>query len=279
MASLGRLLREARQRQEGDLSLIAAQLRISAHYLAAIEQDDLSKLPGGFFTRSFYRQYAAHLGFSEPEIETELDRLMSRENVPLLPGQGPRKEGSDLPPLPTYAERPRPSARKIVTALAALVTVVVGCGFVYQFWFSGDRRSLQVAAPEPGVTSPVPSGPPPDKLASLAVSAAEDSGTQLRLEIEADEEVWVQITAGGERVFQGLLRGSESKQLTGLEDARLLVGNAGGLRIYWNGKSIGPIGERGEVRLVRLTPEGPKVTNPREAPPASEDGNASSTQS
>jgi hypothetical protein len=276
-SSLGRRLRDARQRQEGDLSLIAAQLRIGAQYLAAIEEDDLSKLPGGFFTRSFYRQYAIYLGIGESEIQLELDRLMSRENAPLLPGQGPRKEGSDLPPLPSYAERPR-SARRVVTAVAALVGVVAGCGFVYQFWFSGDRGSVLGSAPESAVTSSSDAHPSAG-LAPVAAAATEDSDAPLRLEIEADEEVWVQITAGGERVFQGLLQRSESKQLTGLENARLLVGNAGGIRIYWNGKSIGPIGERGEVRLVRLTPEGPEVTNPRDAPPASEDGNASSTQS
>jgi hypothetical protein len=101
----------------------------------------------------------------------------------------------------------------------------------------------------------------------------------LRLQIESDEEVWVQITAGGERVFQGLLQQSETKQLTGLEEARVLVGNAGGLRIYWNGKPIGPIGERGEVRVVRLTPEGPRVSDPRRATPTPADENGSSSRS
>ena len=119
------------------MALIAAQLRISARYLEAIENDDLSILPGGFFSRSFYRQYAAFLGLSEAEIRVEVDRLLSAESTPFLPGQEPRKEGSDLPPLPSYADR-RVQNRKVVSAVAALVLVVAGCAAAYRVWQSWD---------------------------------------------------------------------------------------------------------------------------------------------
>ncbi len=40
------------------------------------------------------------------------------------------------------------------------------------------------------------------------------------------------------------------------EKIRLLIGNAGGLDVSLNGKPIGPIGPRGQVRIVELTPNG-----------------------
>ena len=36
----------------------------------------------------------------------------------------------------------------------------------------------------------------------------------------------------------------------------LLIGNAGGLEISLNGKPIGPVGPRGQIRIVELTPAG-----------------------
>ena len=40
------------------------------------------------------------------------------------------------------------------------------------------------------------------------------------------------------------------------------IGNAGGVDVQWNGKSIGPIGARGQVRTVRFTRENFKILEP-----------------
>ena len=50
-----------------------------------------------------------------------------------------------------------------------------------------------------------------------------------------------------------------SRTISGVENARLVVGNAGGVKIATNGKDIGPIGLPGQVRTVTLSPEGPKI--------------------
>jgi hypothetical protein len=38
-----------------------------------------------------------------------------------------------------------------------------------------------------------------------------------------------------------------------------IVGNAGGLEMTVNGKSVGPIGPHGEIRLLELTPAGARI--------------------
>jgi transcriptional regulator with XRE-family HTH domain len=281
MSSLGQRLRETREQQGGSLSLIAAQLRIGARYLEAIEDDKVELLPGGFFARSFYRQYAEHLGIDPAEIQADIDRLMGGEATPLLPGQGPRKEGSDLPPLPSYAGR-RGHNRKILSAVAALVLVVAACATVYRYLLTGERAPTLtgVETVEAPAVETNPAQPGADVMAAVDQAlSSEDSDGPMSLEIEADEEVWVDITVGGERVFRGLLRRNETKQLTGVEEARLLVGNAGGVRIYWNGNPVGRIGSRGQVRVVKLTPDGTQVTDPRQAPPTQDDGAAPSSRS
>jgi hypothetical protein len=76
------------------------------------------------------------------------------------------------------------------------------------------------------------------------------------LNLSASEETWLSISSGGKQIFAGVLEPEETKTVSGLEMARLKVGNAGGLNVQWNGKEIGPIGGKGQVRVVVFTPEG-----------------------
>ena len=52
-----------------------------------------------------------------------------------------------------------------------------------------------------------------------------------------------------------MLQPSQTKTLRASDVAKMKVGNAGGLEVRWNGKPIGPIGPRGQVRVVLFTPE------------------------
>jgi cytoskeletal protein RodZ len=273
--NLGERLRSAREAQNGDLHQIAAELRIKASYLEAIEAGDASRLPGGFFTRSFVRQYARRLGLEEKNLDAELNALLAGEAVPLLPGEEPDKGGTDLPPLPRYARR-RPQQQKVLSAVAVLVLVIAGCAAAYWYLVSSE------SAPARTVQAPPRPEPVTRAEAAAAKPAAAPAETHapegpLWLHLEAEQEVWVEITSGEETLFSGLLRASESKKLTGLEEARLVIGNAGGLRIYWNGKPVGPIGRPGQVRIVKVTPEGAEIKSPRPTSPNQEDGNGPST--
>jgi hypothetical protein len=53
-----------------------------------------------------------------------------------------------------------------------------------------------------------------------------------------------------------------SRRLSGNDRASLFVGNAGGIDIRVNGKSLGAIGSRGQLTTVLITPEGVNITNP-----------------
>jgi cytoskeleton protein RodZ len=78
----------------------------------------------------------------------------------------------------------------------------------------------------------------------------------VRVDLSAGESTWVQIVSDGKRVFSEVLRPHETKVVQASERVRLVIGNAGGLDVSLNGKSIGPIGPRGQVRVIDLTPAG-----------------------
>jgi len=85
------------------------------------------------------------------------------------------------------------------------------------------------------------------------------------LNLSATEKTWISITSDGKQIFSGILQPSQTKTLTGLEVAKMKVGNAGGLEVRWNGKSIGPIGPRGQVRELLFTPENFRIIQPTPA--------------
>src|SRR5438105_10809947 len=58
----GSKLREARGRRGVSLREIADRTKISVAVLEALERNDVSRLPGGIFSRAFVRSYAVEVG-------------------------------------------------------------------------------------------------------------------------------------------------------------------------------------------------------------------------
>ena len=67
--SLG--LSKLRQKQGVTLEHIADKTKISIRFLRAIEAEEFEKLPGGLFSTSYIRQYAAAIGLDEDQLLTQ----------------------------------------------------------------------------------------------------------------------------------------------------------------------------------------------------------------
>jgi len=259
MTSVGSILRKERESQGRAIAEIAAELCVTQRYLQAIEHDDTAGVPGLFFYKNFARQYAAILRIEAGRIQPALDALQPSE---------------DAPPTPTICV-----PNKLVQAtnrrhipdismgwsVAGLVLVLIGCSGVYAWWKRVPQGPTPVAAvvltqrttPVAMVSSPLPSMLPE---AQAAVGTAEASSVVLKL--SATERTWLSISSDGKEIFAGILQPSESKTLTGLDRATMKVGNAGGIDVLWNGKSISPLGTRGQVLTIKITPQDFEIVPP-----------------
>jgi len=65
-SDFGGKLREARERRGVSLRQIANATKIAVSVLEALERNDISRLPGGIFSRAFVRSYAVEVG-ADPE--------------------------------------------------------------------------------------------------------------------------------------------------------------------------------------------------------------------
>src|SRR5262245_42567747 len=86
-------LTQSRKRAGISLEQIAERTKISLRFLRAIEAEEFEKLPGGIFTTSYLRQYAAAIGYGETELLDHYDRKMNRVPSPKAPQRAPSSRG------------------------------------------------------------------------------------------------------------------------------------------------------------------------------------------
>lgn len=79
------------------------------------------------------------------------------------------------------------------------------------------------------------------------------------LSAEASQAVWVQIKADNAKALNFMMKPGEKREWTVAEKVQIVVGNAGGLSLQWDGKTLPPIGKAGAV--VRLQLPDPKLTD------------------
>ena len=77
----GARLREARERRGVSLRVIADATKISVRVLQALEDNDISRLPGGIFSRGFVRAYALEVGLDPEETIAEFITRFPVETV------------------------------------------------------------------------------------------------------------------------------------------------------------------------------------------------------
>ncbi len=103
-------------------------------------------------------------------------------------------------------------------------------------------KPVQTPAP-PAVTPPPP-------------SQASNPNAAVRVELMADEPVWVLAKTDGKYLFSGTLEPNKIRTVEANSTVVLRLGNAGGVNITLNGKAIGTVGPKGQIRTVQLTSGG-----------------------
>jgi cytoskeletal protein RodZ len=222
--------------------------------LEALERSDLSRLPGGIFTRAFIRAYAQEVGLDP-------DRTI-QDFIAELP---PDAAHATSHPVAMEDGEKLESDRKAVTT--AIRLVVISAPIIGLVMYYGTGRvpadPTPVAAPAVEAVTPESAGPSLP-LEPVAV-AAEPVGpaavpqpvatpdSELAMEIAPRSSCWVSVNADGERVFSGMMSAGEKHTVTAKEQIVLNVGDAGAFVYTLNGRPGRALGAPGEVVSTRIT--------------------------
>jgi cytoskeleton protein RodZ len=254
MTSLGDTLRAERMRRGMDLTTLAAKTKIRRDILEAIERNQFDSIPGGAYRPSFLRQYAQALGLDEAEAIAAFHQ---------------QYEEPDLP-LPTPPKNTRPRRILELGWVLAIAAAVLG---VYKIAESlhatspwkvmGIRAQMaqtstpsKPSAPSNSMPSKPPAPPPAVSDNTGSADRSSDPASPMRVTFTATEPVWMSVKCDGNPAYTGTLIGPETKTFEASNAVTVLIGNAGGVAISLNGKSIGPVGQHGETRSLEITPSG-----------------------
>jgi cytoskeleton protein RodZ len=126
-------------------------------------------------------------------------------------------------------------------------------------------QTAERQAPQPAVVGQ-PGEPPPGTV-KVTVPSTNPVGN-VRVQITADEPSWVLVRGDGKFLFSGTLDTNQTRVVEGVKVVELRLGNAGGVSIVLNGKTLGAVGPKGQVRTVQLTSGGFQiVAAPKPSPP------------
>ena len=276
MESVGQKLREARLRSGFTLDDVSAKTRINLKNLQAIEIDDLKQISSPFLYKSFVRQFASSVALDCAALQDALCAAAGSMPQPLVPGQ----DGAPVPPKLPGLRPQRTRKLRWLLSIASLIVMLVACSSFYGMWqdsrsdlqssLSGLVKSLHVgtdvvaahANRREVVESTSPSLAKSDPKPSVATQAVNNLDG-FRIQLSALETTWLSVVTDGKEVYEGLLKADESKILDGRETARIRTGNAGGVEVFFNGRTIGTLGREGQVRTVVFTKNGYEVLEPQ----------------
>ena len=250
----GDKLRLARERRGLSVSQLAARTKISIGALEALERSDVSKLPGGLFSRAFVRSYAREVGLDANETVREfIERFDGTAGEP-APSPAPVSE-SDR----NFVARQH-AARVVLKAAALCVPAIALLAYLA---FRSTPLPAGAAVPAAAATSG--SGVPAAAATSGQVAAA-DSGRPripdpghgptagaMTFDIQTSGDCWVKLTADGRTAFARLMHAGDRETRSIHDSAVIDVGDAGTFTFSINGRPAKPLGRPGQVRTIRIT--------------------------
>lgn len=275
MGQVGDRLRQAREAQGLTLEQVEEITKIRRRYLQALEEEEYDQLPGEVFVRGFLRNYSQALGLDADEILTAAGR---QAVDPLALTHEPEEPYLDDPLV-----QPSTRQRVVSVVIGALVFATVALGGWMLYNYLGPAGGPLAPAPPDGGETPAPAvhnEPTASPTYTLQPTAARTAtatptltgtveptatATATRtpeptavpptatpelgaiLRLQAVEDSWVRVEVDAELAYEGTMSSGQVLEWRGSEQVFLLTGNAGGLRVWYNGQEQEPLGASGEV--------------------------------
>ncbi|OIJ64644.1 helix-turn-helix domain-containing protein [Streptomyces mangrovisoli] len=257
--SIGRALQQARIAAGLTVDDVSTATRVRIAIVHAIEADNFAPCGGDVYARGHIRTLARAVHIAPEPLLQQYDAAHGGRPAP-------------TPAAPLFeAERIRPERRGpnwTAAMVAAIVAVVGFVGFTaVKGGDSGSDDKTQVAeGSTPTTSSPATPTPKISKSAEQtpepsdsAIAAAPQDKVTVRVSA-VDGRSWISAKDhNGRMLFDGLLAKGESKTFQDSSKINLILGDAGAIQLYVNGKKIEDDFQPGAVERLTYTKGDPEV--------------------
>ena len=249
MESVGKILSEARIAKGLSLEHVSREVSIRPAYLAALENDEYSKLPEEVFVKGFIRNYGNFLGLNGPELvnlykankagtpveEVESPGVREVEKVKLnISLKQERSIGSGT----GRFEIPRPQLPWKQLAIGMVAVVVLAGGYFAVPALMSGMPSFSM----PSINLSQPEKQPPVQEENKAPVKVYD---HVVVEMTAKDQCWLEVSENGKEVFSGLLQPKDHMVFEGQKQLVIKYGNVGVMEVTFNGELQNMQGEQG----------------------------------
>ncbi|MFI0037745.1 helix-turn-helix domain-containing protein [Streptomyces mutabilis] len=256
--SVGRALQQARIAAGLTVDDITTATRVRIAIVHAIEADDFAPCGGDVYARGHIRTLAKAVGLDPAELLAQFDAEHGGRPAP-------------TPAAPLFeAERIRPERRGPNWTAAMVAAIVAVIGFVgFTFVKGGDDGGNEASVAEgsrptagesasPSAEPKKPAAPKPDPTDSAIAAAPRDKVTVKVT--AADGRSWISAQDhNGRLLFDDILERGDSKTFQDDEKVKLVLGDAGAIELYVNGKKIEDDFQPGAVERLTYTKGDPQV--------------------
>ncbi len=296
-AEIGGKLRKRRELLSLTLDEVERHIHVRAVFIKALEEGAFDRLPSAVQTRGMLANYS---GFLDLDTETLLLRFADaiqaghRLRYPEKPGSGksPMRVSPNLPPLRSFI------AGDLIfgVAMAVLLVTMAVWGLNRVFAAQAEKAALPTAPSIsdvlatsqqptleqqvtliPAADTPLAAGPeviPPDSTVEVP---AFDVTISVQVTITVIERTFLRVIVDGEEALNGRVLSGATYTYEASDSIEVLTGNAAALRITYNGRDLGLMGNFGEVANRIYTADG--VVTPTPVAPATSTPNATATPS
>jgi len=277
VSQLGDLLRETREARGISLTTAERDTKIRAKYISALEDNNLTLLPGPVYARGFVRNYAHYLGLDPQEALDlfEQDSQPTRTKIrvargePAAPSRAPKDtEKISIHPLsPTPIDtRVRYGSSYIAVSLLA-VPLIILFYFIYSVWGVNRSGNVPIPTPRPPTLTPIalntqvvtaagtgafntptvavavpPNAPPtntPVPNPATQPTQTLPPANQVTVSVNTTRDAWMRVIVDGVQKFSGTVPKGSNKQWVGKDKGRIRTGRGDSVQVTVNGATRG----------------------------------------
>lgn len=238
MSGIGSYLKRERELRGISLEEISKVTKIGLRILKALESDDFDSLPAPIFVKGFIRSYATYVGLDPVDAVLRYEDYLARHEA--------KDEVEEI-----KEERRRTIP---VPAVIGAILIIASSIYILSSYKGSTERAVEAPVVEDelkGSKEEMAAPISPEQLLPKEAEVEERKEIPHTIRFKARDRTWIKVVIDGLDTKEVLLKPGEEVKWEAKKGFFVVIGNAGGVDVVFDGRTLKELGEPG--RVVRLS--------------------------